>query len=74
MTPFPNSKCSEPVALFGIFGMYDQSCAGHKGRQGAGEDKNGKEEEQSEYEFPVQKSTLDLIISKENRYRIFHIT
>lgn len=38
----------------------------------AGEDKKGKEEEQSEYEFQVQESTLDFIMSMENR--IFHIT
>lgn len=36
----------------------------------AGEDKKGKEEEQSEYEFQVQESTLDFIMSMENRQNI----
>lgn len=42
--------------------------------EGADEAKEGKEEEQNEYKSQIQESTLDFIISMENRHNIFYIT
>ena len=77
MTQFPHSMGSQPVMIFGVSDVYYQSWGGGEGRWGDGgadEAKKGKEEEQSECESHVQESTLDFIVSMENRHSIFYST